>query len=69
MWGDRHRLVRQAEASIVAFFHHLVHTLHAPTACYEVLDGMAVATRDAKRRGAGWLPSVADVGWCTRLGG
>jgi len=62
------RLVRHFQASIVAFFHHLVQTLHAPTACYEVLSGMGVATRDAKRRASGWLPSVADVGWCTRLG-
>lgn len=62
------RLLRAAEDSIVAFFFHLVHTLHAQLACYEVLDGMGVATRDAKRRGCGWLPGVADVGWCTRLG-
>jgi hypothetical protein len=62
------RLVRHFQASIVAFFHHLVQLLRARKAPYEVLDGMGLATRDAKRRGAGWLPGVADVGWCTRLG-
>lgn len=62
------RLVRHFQASIVAFFHHLAQVLRARKAPYEVLDGMGVATRDAKRRGAGWLPGVADVGWCTRLG-
>src|SRR5262245_56077457 len=25
-------------------------------------------TRDAKRRGAGWLPGLADSGWSHRLG-
>ena len=25
-------------------------------------------TRDAKRRGLGWLPGLADVGWSNRLG-
>ena len=25
-------------------------------------------TRDAKRRGAGWLPGLADIGWSNRLG-
>jgi hypothetical protein len=35
---------------------------------YEVLDGTGVATRNAKRRGRGWLPGVADIGYCSRLG-
>jgi hypothetical protein len=25
-------------------------------------------TRAAKRRGAGWLPGLADIGWSNRLG-
>jgi hypothetical protein len=62
------RLVRHFHSAIVAFFHHLVQLLHGTAACYEVLDGMGVATRDAKRRGAGWLAGLADIGWCTRLG-
>jgi hypothetical protein len=28
----------------------------------------AVPTRDAKRRGAGWLAGQADIGWSNRLG-
>jgi hypothetical protein len=27
-----------------------------------------VPTRDAKRRGAGWLPGLANIGWSNRLG-
>src|SRR5688572_3910612 len=32
------------------------------------LDSSGVPTRDAKRRGAGWLPGVADIGWSNRRG-
>ena len=35
---------------------------------FEVLDGTGVRTRNAKRRGAGWLCGQADIGWCTRVG-
>jgi hypothetical protein len=35
----------------------------------EALDSSGVPTRDAKRRGAGWLPGLADIGWSNRLGG
>lgn len=34
----------------------------------EILDATGLATRDVKRRGGGWLPQVAEVGQCTRLG-
>ena len=34
----------------------------------EALDSSGVPTRDAKRRGAGWLPGLADIGWSNRLG-
>jgi hypothetical protein len=27
-----------------------------------------VPSRDAKRRGAGWLPGLAEIGWSNRLG-
>jgi hypothetical protein len=27
-----------------------------------------VPIRDAKRRGASWLPGLADIGWSNRLG-
>jgi hypothetical protein len=35
---------------------------------FEILDAAGVATRDAKRRGAGWLAGTAALGQCTRLG-
>ena len=35
---------------------------------YEALDTAAVPTRAAKRRGGGWLPGLADIGWSNRLG-
>ena len=35
---------------------------------YEALDSSGVPTRDAKRRGAGWLPGLAHIGWSHRLG-
>lgn len=39
-----------------------------PDAAYEALDSAAVPTRDAKRRGNGWLAGQADIGWSNRLG-
>ena len=36
--------------------------------CYEALDATAVPTRDAKRRGSGWLSDQARIGWSNRLG-
>lgn len=35
---------------------------------FEVIDGTGVRTRNAKRRGGGWLAGEADIGWCTRVG-
>ena len=40
----------------------------APNTPFEILDATGLATRDCKRRGAGWLPQAAAVGQCTRLG-
>ena len=62
------RQVRRQHAALVAFFLHLVHLLAAQCGAYEALDSSGVPTRDAKRRGAGWLPGVADIGWSNRLG-
>ena len=62
------RQVRQHHAARVAFFLHLVHLLAAQRCAYEALDSSGVPTRDAKRRGAGWLPGLADIGWSNRLG-
>jgi hypothetical protein len=42
--------------------------LAAQRCAYEALDSSRLPTRDAKRRGLGWLPSLADIGWSNRLG-
>jgi transposase len=62
------RLVRHWHDSLVAVGRQVARRLDAPTGAYEVIDGMGVATRNAKRRGAGWLAGQADIGLCTRLG-
>jgi hypothetical protein len=62
------RHVRQHHAALVAFFLQLVRRLAAQRCVYEALDSSGVPTRDAKRRGAGWLPGLADIGWSNRLG-
>ena len=62
------RLVRQQREAVVAFFLHLAEQLNAQACLYEALDTSAVPTRDAKRRGHGWLPGVADIGWSNRIG-
>jgi hypothetical protein len=62
------RQMRHQHAALVAFVLHLGHLLAAQRCAYEALDGSGVPTRDAKRRGAGWLPGLADIGWSNRLG-
>jgi hypothetical protein len=62
------RQVRQHYEALVACFLHLVQLLAAQHCPYEALDSSAIPTRDAKRRGAGWLPGLADIGWSHRLG-
>jgi DDE family transposase len=34
----------------------------------EALDSSGIPTRDAKRRGTGWLAGQADIGWSNRIG-
>jgi hypothetical protein len=60
--------VRQQQAALVACFLHLVQVLAAQQCPYEALDSSGIPTRAAKRRGAGWLPGLADIGWSHRLG-
>jgi hypothetical protein len=62
------RLQRQHRDTIVAFALHLSQGLLSPDDAYEALDSAAVPTRDAKRRGTGWLAGQADIGWSNRLG-
>jgi hypothetical protein len=63
------RLLRRCRDATVAFALHLGRALAAEgDRAYEAIDGTGVRTRNAKRRGAGWLFGQADIGWCTRLG-
>src|SRR6516225_5164393 len=62
------RQVRQHDDALVACFLSLGRLLAAQHGLYEALDSSGLPTRDAKRRGAGWLPGLADIGWSNRLG-
>lgn len=62
------RLVRHHYEAIVAFFLHLVTLMQAQHCLYEALDSSGVPTRDAKRRGGGWLVGQANIGWSNHLG-
>jgi hypothetical protein len=62
------RLMREHHEAITAFGLHLVERMQAQPCLYEVLDRTAALTRDAKRRGLGWLAGQADSGWSNRLG-
>jgi hypothetical protein len=59
---------RQHHDTLVACFLSLGRLLAAQRCLYEALDSSGIPTRDAKRRGAGWLPGLADIGWSNRLG-
>jgi hypothetical protein len=62
------RLLRKHRDAIVAFFLHIAKLLDSSAWAYEVLDSSGVLTRDAKRRGRGWLPGLATIGWSNRVG-
>src|SRR2546421_3117697 len=62
------RLQRQQRDVIVAFSLSLVDQMQAQSCLYEALDNSGIPTRDAKRRGTGWLAGQADIGWSNRIG-
>jgi len=62
------RLQRQQRDVIVAFSLSLVDQMQAQCCLYEALDSSGIPTRDAKRRGTGWLAGQADIGWSNRIG-
>ncbi len=66
--GQLNRLMCAHRDAITAFGLHLVQLMQAQGCPYEVLDSTAAVTRDAKRRGVGWLVGQADIGWSTRIG-
>jgi hypothetical protein len=57
------RLQRQYAPVVAAFGLHVVRVLQAQDCLYECLDSSGIPTRDAKRRGTGWLAGQADIGW------
>ncbi len=59
---------RSLHDQVCIFFSYLADLLEAGKALYEALDATAVVTRDAKRRGDGWLLGQADIGHSNRLG-
>ena len=62
------RLQRSYRDAIVAFALFLVEQMQAQQCLYEALDSSGIPTRDAKRRGTGWLAGQADIGWSNRIG-
>ena len=62
------RLQRSYRDVIVAFALFLVEQMQARVCLYEALDSSGIPTRDAKRRGTGWLAGQADIGWSNRIG-
>ena len=62
------RSVRSHANLIEAFVLHLVAVLRTPRCPYQALDSSAMPTRDAKRRGHGWLAGQADIGWSNSIG-
>jgi hypothetical protein len=63
-----HRQLRPPHPALGACGLPLVQVVAAHQCCDEALDSSGVPTRDAKRRGRGWLPGLADSGWSNRLG-
>ncbi len=63
------RHARRCYALQAAFWRYQSDLLQEPEGLYQALDSTAVPTRAAKRRGKGWLPGPADIGYSNRLGG
>ncbi len=62
------RVQRTYAEAITAFGLFLVEVTDAQHCHYERIDSSGIATRDAKRRGEGWLAGQADIGWSNRIG-
>jgi len=62
------RQLRHQQPILVLCALHIVQLLAAQPWPYEALDSSGVPTREAKRRGPGWLPGLANIGWSNRLG-
>jgi hypothetical protein len=61
------RQLHRHQSALVLSALPLVPLLAAQPCPYEALDSTGVPTRDAKRRGPGWLPGLAHIGWSNRF--
>lgn len=62
------RAARRQQVALTAFCLFLAARLTGRDDLYEALDSTALPTRNPRRRGRGWLPGQADIGWSNRLG-
>ncbi|HYQ83904.1 MAG TPA: transposase, partial [Rubrobacter sp.] len=62
------RLVRHTVGLIEEIGLHLAEMMEPQRCPYQALDSSAMPTRDAKRRGHGWLAGQADIGWSNSIG-
>lgn len=68
---DRTQFNRQQRLhlnALIAFSLALSEELVDPADAYEAVDCTGVETRNLKRRGLGWLPGQADIGFSNRMG-
>lgn len=66
--GQFNRLLRRQQRAITLFALALAQACEAFGEEYEVLDCTAAPTRNAKRRGRGWMPGQTALGYRNRLG-
>lgn len=66
--GQFNRLLRRHQRAITLFALDLARACDAFGETYEVLDCTAAPTRNAKRRGRGWMPGQTALGYSNRLG-
>ena len=62
------RLMRRHQDTLTHFALYLGHLDSTKRPTYELFDGTAAPTRNAKRRGYGWLVGQTNLGWSNRLG-
>jgi hypothetical protein len=62
------RLLRRHHEAMAACVLPLVARWAGRPGLYAARESSAVPPREAKRRGAGWLPGLADSGWSNRRG-
>lgn len=65
---DFNRQVRGYQRELATLALALGRSIQTPGPAYQVLDSVAVAVRNAKRRGASWFDGQAGLGWSNRLG-